>query len=216
MAPSYIRQLPTMLLKFFSVALLVASCVSQKGVKRPGFAEQFPETCTGKERDINYSRIMLSLFALVNQARHSIATGKTVQDVQKSGKPRLMYGVRYSCGLEVNASTLLEAGETVLPPYVVLSFNSTQDSSLSGKIVDVFRQMKKDSSARTMLTSPYVPYFGCAHSYKPSQPLRMLCVFKSDAEENPSGHNRPCSNNEDCKKYQGSTCSNQLCWVPSA
>ncbi|WKY13231.1 hypothetical protein Q1695_004217 [Nippostrongylus brasiliensis] len=197
-----------MLLTVFSVALLLAPCVS-KNVPRPGFAAQLPQQCPG----VKYGAytITLSLFTLTNELRWRIASGQNLKDMQNQGGP--MYGVRWSCILEANATTLLGAGETSLPHYVVLSFNSTKGSSRAAKIKDVFGQMKADPLGHSTLSSPNVTYFGCAYSYS-NPTLRVLCVFSSESNEGSSGHSS-CSSDSDCTLIQGSTCSDKLCWAPS-
>ncbi|WKY13240.1 hypothetical protein Q1695_004225 [Nippostrongylus brasiliensis] len=146
-----------------------------------------------------------------------------MKDIENQGGPKLMYGVKWSCELEKKASQLLqpgektsqspEAGETTFPIHVVLNFTSTQGSSRAAKIKDVFDKMKADSNGRSTLSSPNVPFFGCAYSNE-NRSLRVLCVFLRDSNDDTSEHSS-CSVDSDCSKYEGSTCSDKLCWAPT-
>ncbi|WKY13235.1 hypothetical protein Q1695_004221 [Nippostrongylus brasiliensis] len=206
-----------MLLVVATVAVLIVSRATPTNSRSPvpGVAPLLQ--CPGRDNSVQRGIVRHGLYQYFNYMRRGIASGV---DMFKNGafenNTRLMYAMKYDCDLEGNASKVLKSGGTLPHNQVGLRYESHKpgDEFLgAGEIRKALNEWKTNSLAQFMFLNPYVPLFGCAHSYENKQ-LKLICVFRIDTIEATNERFPPCQNHTDCKQYAKSTCHSKLCWAP--
>ncbi|WKY13239.1 hypothetical protein Q1695_004224 [Nippostrongylus brasiliensis] len=199
-----------MLSVLVSAVVLVVPCVSQSGHMGPVLSISPPKQCQKSNEDY---AVRSALFYYLNNLRRDIGKGLEVfPNANYSRGPRLMYLMKYDCGLELEAKAELSK-ERVLPLNVLKYGGVEPSGQLVIGLTKTVAKWKRNRSAHSLLMNPYVPFFGCAHEYK-NQLLKLICIFKKIDFGAPSTRPAPCKRDSDCNWFIDSKCEEEMCVGP--